>query len=339
MTTMTTLAQYLNTHTTPQIASTVMTLATASIAISDLLDKGALAGIHGEAGGQNVQGENQKKLDVISNDLLLNALIQNPHCAGVASEELEDISPANDNGTLLVTFDPLDGSSNIDINMTVGTIFSILPHNNQGQAVSESDFLQAGKHQVGAGYFIYGTSTMLALTFGAGVAMFSFDPVSQDYILINQSVTISEHTAEYAINASNRRYWLAPIQQYIQELTQGDTGVRNKDYNMRWVAAMIADVHRILIRGGIFMYPFDTKIAGKAGKLRLMYEANPMSFIIEQAGGASTDGVQRIMDIEPTGIHQRIPVVLGAKQEVEYVKALHAKAGILANGEKQGFNE
>lgn len=330
----TTLAQYLESHTTPALASTVMTLADSSIAIRDLLNKGVLAGIHGEAGGQNIQGETQKKLDVISNDLLLNALTQNSNCAAVASEELDDISPANQDGTLLVTFDPLDGSSNIDINMTVGTIFSILPYHHQGQVATETDFLQAGKHQLASGYFIYGTSTMLALTFGAGVAMFSLDPASRQYVLINERITISQQTAEYAINASNRRYWLAPLAQYIEELTQGDTGVRNKDYNMRWVAAMIADVHRILVRGGVFMYPFDTKIAGKAGKLRLMYEANPMSFIIEQAGGASTDGVQRIMDIEPTGIHQRIPVVLGAKQEVEYIKSLHDQAGILANGEK-----
>ncbi|MCL1623258.1 class 1 fructose-bisphosphatase [Moraxella sp. Tifton1] len=328
------LDQYLKEHTSPEIASTVMTLADSSIAIRDLLNKGVLAGIHGEAGGQNIQGETQKKLDVISNDLLLNALTQNSNCAAVASEELDDISPANQDGTLLVTFDPLDGSSNIDINMTVGTIFSILPYHHQGQVATETDFLQAGKHQLASGYFIYGTSTMLALTFGAGVAMFSLDPASRQYVLINERITISQQTAEYAINASNRRYWLAPLAQYIEELTQGDTGVRNKDYNMRWVAAMIADVHRILVRGGVFMYPFDTKIAGKAGKLRLMYEANPMSFIIEQAGGASTDGVQRIMDIEPAGIHQRIPVVLGAKQEVEYIKSLHDQAGILANGEK-----
>lgn len=329
-----TLAQYLQVHTKPQIASTITTLATASISISHLLDKGALADIHGEAGKENIQGEAQKKLDVISNDLLLNALIHNPNCAGVASEELDEISPANNDGTLLVTFDPLDGSSNIDINMTVGTIFSILPYHHVGKQACEQDFLQAGKHQVGAGYFIYGTSTMLALTFGKGVAMFSFDPMTQTYILINENVRISQATAEYAINASNRRYWLAPVQRYIEELTQGDAGVRAKDYNMRWVAAMIADVHRILVRGGIFMYPFDTKIAGKAGKLRLMYEANPMSFIIEQAGGASTDGVQRIMEIKPTHIHQRIPVVLGAKQEVDYVANLHHQAGILANGDK-----
>lgn len=331
---MTTLAQYLQTHATTELASTITTLATASVAISHLLDKGALAGIHGEAGGENIQGEAQKKLDVISNDLLLNALIHNPHCAGVASEELDEISPANVNGTLLVTFDPLDGSSNIDINMTVGTIFSILPHPNHGQVASEADFLQKGDNQLSAGYFIYGTSTMLTLTLGQGVAMFSFDPLTQTYILINDKVKISEQTSEYAINASNERYWLNPIRQYISELVAGDLGVRAKDYNMRWVAAMIADVHRILIRGGVFMYPFDTKIAGKAGKLRLMYEANPMSFVMEQAGGASTDGVERIMDITPTEIHQRIPVVLGAKEEVEYVKALHAKAGILANGDR-----
>lgn len=329
---MTTLAQYLDTHATAELASTITTLATASVSISHLLDKGALAGIHGEAGGENIQGEAQKKLDVISNDLLLNALIHNPYCAGVASEELEYISPANADGTLLVTFDPLDGSSNIDVNMTVGTIFSILPHPNVGQTATEADFLQKGQNQLSAGYFIYGTSTMLTLTLGQGVAMFSFDPLTQTYILINDNVKISEQTGEYAINASNERYWLNPIKQYISELVAGDLGVRNKDYNMRWVAAMIADVHRILIRGGVFMYPFDTKIAGKAGKLRLMYEANPMSFVMEQAGGASTDGVERILDIQPVAIHQRIPVVLGAKEEVEYVKTLHAKAKIKADG-------
>lgn len=329
---MITLAQYLQTHATPALASTITTLATASITISHLLDKGALADIHGEAGGENVQGEAQKKLDVISNDTLLNALIHNPHCAGVASEELEHINPANIGGSLLVLFDPLDGSSNIDINMTVGTIFSILPQLHVGQAATEADFLQSGNHQLAAGYFIYGTSTMLTLTLGNGVAMFSFDPMSQTYLLINDDVKISESTAEYAINASNERYWLLPVQHYIRELVAGDLGARGKDYNMRWVAAMIADVHRILIRGGVFMYPFDTKIAGKAGKLRLMYEANPMSFIIEQAGGASTDGFKRIMDVTPTHIHQRVPVVLGAKEEVDYVKNLHIKAKIFADG-------
>lgn len=329
---MMTLAEFLQTHARSDIASTLNTLADSSIQISALLKKGALAGIHGEAGGENVQGEAQKKLDVISNDLLLNALTANAHCAGVASEELDEISPANADGSLLVLFDPLDGSSNIDINMTVGTIFSILPFHHQGQAATEADFLQAGTNQLAAGYFIYGTSTMLALTLGDGVAMFSFDPERGEYLLINDRVQISESTAEYAINASNYRYWLAPIKEYIDGLVAGDLGVRNKDYNMRWVAAMIADVHRILMRGGVFMYPFDTKIAGKAGKLRLMYEANPMSFVIEQAGGASTDGVARIMDIAPSQIHQRIPVVLGAKEEVAFVKELHAKAGIIADG-------
>ena len=332
---MITLAQYLETHATPAVASTLTTLATASVSISHLLDKGALADIHGEVGSENIQGEAQKKLDVISNDLLLNALIHNPYCAGVASEELDTINPANIGGELLVLFDPLDGSSNIDINMTVGTIFSILPHPNSGQTASEADFLQAGTNQLAAGYFIYGTSTMLAMTLGNGVAMFSLDPLSHTYLVINDKVTISGPTAQVAIqaiNASNRRYWLAPMVQYIDELIAGDTGARNKDYNMRWVAAMIADVHRILIRGGVFMYPFDSKIAGKAGKLRLMYEANPMSFVIEQAGGASTDAVARIMDIVPSEIHQRVPVVLGAKEEVAYVAKLHQDAGILADG-------
>ncbi len=331
---MTTLTEYLSAHSSDALASTLATLSASSIAISRLLDKGALAGIHGEAGAENVQGEAQKKLDVISNDILLDALTANPHCAGVASEELDDISPANADGSLLVLFDPLDGSSNIDINMTVGTIFSILPYHNQGHTATESDFLQKGEAQLAAGYFIYGTSTMLALTLGQGVQMFSYDPDTNEYILIDDKVNIKQSTAEYAINASNYRYWLAPIKEYIDGLVDGDMGVRNKDYNMRWVAAMIADVHRILVRGGVFMYPFDTKIAGKPGKLRLMYEANPMSFVVEQAGGASTDGVARIMQITPTHIHQRIPVVLGAKEEVAFVKDLHAKHGIIANGEK-----
>ena len=293
--------------------------------ISGLLKKGALADILGEAGNQNVQGEEQKKLDVLANDLLLDALAKNTHCAGVASEELDDTTPANANGSLLVLFDPLDGSSNIDINMAVGTIFSILPYERQGQNSENSDFLQAGNKQLAAGYLLYGTSTVLALTIADNVVMFSLDPDSGDYILINDHVQIAADTSEYAINSSNYRYWLAPMQQYIDELIAGKTGVRGRDFNTRWVAAMVGDVHRILCRGGLFTYPFDTKYPNKAGKLRLMYEANPMSLLIERAGGAATDAINRILDIEPTDIHQRVPVVLGSKNEVNYVKDLHVQ--------------
>ena len=321
---MTTLANYLNAHASnPALNDVITTVTDVGKTISQLLRKGALADILGEAGNQNVQGEEQKKLDVLANDLLLDALAKNSHCAGVASEELDDATPANADGSLLVLFDPLDGSSNIDINMAVGTIFSILPYQRQGQTSENSDFLQAGNQQLAAGYLLYGTSTVLALTITDNVVMFSLDPDTNDYVMIEENVTIDADTSEYAINASNYRYWRAPMQQYIDELIAGKTGVRGRDFNTRWVAAMVGDVHRILCRGGLFTYPFDTKDANKAGKLRLMYEANPMSLLIERAGGAATDAVNRILDIAPTDIHQRVPVVLGSKNEVDYVKNLH----------------
>jgi len=321
---MTTLADYLNQHaTSPALNDVITTVTDVGKTISQLLRKGALADILGEAGNQNVQGEDQKKLDVLANDLLLDALAKNAHCAGVASEELDDATPANDDGSLLVLFDPLDGSSNIDINMAVGTIFSILPYERQGQTSENSDYLQAGNKQLAAGYLLYGTSTVLALTIADKVVMFSLDPETSDYVLIEDDVQIDADTSEYAINSSNYRYWRAPMQQYIDELIAGETGVRGRDFNTRWVAAMVGDVHRILCRGGLFTYPFDTKYAHKAGKLRLMYEANPMSLLIERAGGGATDAVNRILDIEPTDIHQRVPVVLGSKNEVNYVKDLH----------------
>ena len=321
---MTTLANYLNAHASnPALNDVITTVTDVGKTISQLLRKGALADILGEAGNQNVQGEEQKKLDVLANDLLLDALAKNSHCAGVASEELDDATPANADGSLLVLFDPLDGSSNIDINMAVGTIFSILPYQRQGQTSENSDFLQAGNQQLAAGYLLYGTSTVLALTITDNVVMFSLDPDTNDYVLIEENVTIDADTSEYAINASNYRYWRAPMQQYIDELIAGKTGVRGRDFNTRWVAAMVGDVHRILCRGGLFTYPFDTKDANKAGKLRLMYEANPMSLLIERAGGAATDAVNRILDIAPTDIHKRVPVVIGSKNEVDYVKNLH----------------
>ena len=321
---MTTLTDYLNDYSpNPALSDVITTVTDVGKTISQLLRKGALADILGEAGNQNVQGEDQKKLDVLANDLLLDALAKNTHCAGVASEELDDATPANADGSLLVLFDPLDGSSNIDINMAVGTIFSILPYQRQGQVSENSDFLQAGNQQLAAGYLLYGTSTVLALTIADHVVIFSLDPDTNDYVLIQENVQIDADTSEYAINASNYRYWRAPMQQYIDELIAGETGVRGRDFNTRWVAAMVGDVHRILCRGGLFTYPFDTKYANKAGKLRLMYEANPMSLLIERAGGAATDAVNRILDIEPTDIHQRVPVVLGSKNEVDYVKNLH----------------
>ena len=319
-----TLSQYLEQqqgNLTPELSDVIDTIATTCKSIDLLLQKGALAGVLGSAQNENVQGEEQKKLDVISNDYLIDALKINPNVGGLASEELDDFTPAQENGKYLVLFDPLDGSSNIDINMCVGTIFSILPA--QKAVTTSEDFMQAGTQQVAAGYVLYGPSTMMALTVGAGTVFFTFDPESKEFLLTSENVQVGADTTEYAINASNQRHWEAPVQRYIDELLAGKTGPRAKDFNMRWVACMVGDIHRILCRTGIFMYPYDTKDPQKAGRLRLMYEANPMSMLMEQAGGASTTGRLRILDIQPTDLHQRVPVVIGSKNEVDLVTQYH----------------
>ena len=306
---------------TPALAQVIETIGDTCKAIDQLLQKGALAGVLGSAQHENVQGEEQKKLDVISNDYLIDALKVHPHVGGLASEELDEFTVGQENGDYLVLFDPLDGSSNIDINMCVGTIFSILPAKN---AVTQAeDFLQAGVQQVSAGYVLYGPSTMMALTVGAGVVFFTFDPESQEFLLTTNAITVATDTKEYAINASNQRHWEEPVKRYVDELLAGTTGPREKDFNMRWVACMVGDIHRILCRSGIFMYPYDLKDPKKAGRLRLMYEANPMSMLLEQAGGASTTGRVRILDIQPTELHQRVPVIIGSKNEVELVTSYH----------------
>jgi fructose-1,6-bisphosphatase I len=318
------LSQYLqqqNGNLTPELAQVIETIGNTCKDIDQLLQKGALAGVLGSAQHENVQGEEQKKLDVISNDYLIDALKVHAEVGGLASEELDEFTPAQENGKYLVLFDPLDGSSNIDINMCVGTIFSILPAKH---AVTQAeDFLQAGTNQVAAGYVLYGPSTMMALTVGAGVVFFTFDPETKEFLLTKDAITVAADTKEYAINASNQRHWEAPVKRYIEELLAGKTGPREKDFNMRWVACMVGDIHRILCRSGIFMYPYDTKDPKKAGRLRLMYEANPMSMLMEQAGGASTTGRVRILEIQPTELHQRVPVVIGSKNEVDLVTHYH----------------
>mgnify|MGYP003429288549 FL=1 len=318
------LSQFLQQQTgnlTPELAQVISTIAATCQTIDQALQKGALAGVLGSAQHENVQGEEQKKLDVISNDYLIDALKVHPQVGGLASEELDEFTPAQENGKYLVLFDPLDGSSNIDINMCVGTIFSILPAKN---AVTQAeDFMQAGNQQVAAGYVLYGPSTMLALTVGAGTVFFTFDPETQQFLLTSENIQVAADTKEYAINSSNQRHWENPVKRYIEELLAGKTGPREKDFNMRWVACMVGDIHRILCRSGIFMYPYDLKDPKKAGRLRLMYEANPMSMLIEQAGGASTTGRVRILDIEPTDLHQRVPVIIGSKNEVDLVTGYH----------------
>lgn len=304
-------------------------VARACKAIGVTVSKGALTDVLGDAGTDNVQGEAQKKLDVIANEILLQANEWGGHLAAMASEEVETVHQIPfdmPKGGYLLLFDPLDGSSNIDINVTVGTIFSVL-RNPPGEGdPTEQSFMQPGREQVAAGYAIYGPSTQLVLTVGKGVHAFTLDREMGSFIYTHPYMTVPEETREFAINASNVRHWEAPVQRYVAELQAGKSGPRGVDFNMRWVASMVADVHRVLTRGGIFMYPLDEKCRAQGGKLRLMYEANPMAMLIEQAGGAATTGRERILDVAPNKLHQRVPVILGSKSEVERVTAYHLEA-------------
>lgn len=314
---------------TGDFTSLLNDIVTACKVISNAVNKGALIGVMGSLESENVQGETQKKLDVITNEIFIKSNEWAGHLAAMASEEMDDVYPIPGQyprGKYLLVFDPLDGSSNVDVNISVGTIFSILRCPGEGDAPTAESFLQPGVKQVAAGYALYGSSTMLVLTTGHGVNGFTLDRDVGEFILTHPNMTIPADTREFAINASNQRFWEAPVKRYVQECLEGKTGPRGRDFNMRWVASMVAEVHRILIRGGIFMYPKDTKDPAKAGKLRLLYEANPMSFIVEQAGGASSTGRQRILEVQPEGLHQRVPVILGSKNEVEKVVAYHAEA-------------
>ncbi len=294
--------------------------------ISIAIGKGALpegGGVLGEAGSDNVQGEAQKKLDVLSNGILLEANEWGGHLAGMASEEMElphAIPNRYPQGEYLLLFDPLDGSSNIDINGSTGTIFSVLRCPPGADPTLSESFLQPGTSQVAAGYAIYGPTTLLVLTFGDGVVAFTLDREYGSFLLTQQNIQIPPETREFAINMSNMRHWDGPVRRYIDELIAGADGPRGKDFNMRWVAAMVADVHRVIQRGGVFLYPIDSSNRAKGGKLRLMYEANPMAFIVEQAGGAASTGRGRIMEVQPTTLHQRCSVVLGSKTEVEAIE-------------------
>ncbi|HET8701579.1 MAG TPA: class 1 fructose-bisphosphatase, partial [Nitrococcus sp.] len=277
------------------------------------------------AGTENVQGETQQKLDVFANEAMLQSLGGSEHLAGMASEELTDIYPASSRGRYLLIFDPLDGSSNIDVNVSVGTIFSILRAPQDVAELSAAHFLQPGRKQVAAGYALYGPSTMLVLTTGNGVDAFTLDSRIGEYILTHPQRRVPVDTREFAINMSNQRFWEPPMLRYIRECLEGSKGPRGKDFNMRWVASMVAEVHRVLTRGGIFMYPYDNREPKRPGRLRLMYEASPMAMIIEQAGGAASTGCERMLDVQPTDLHQRVPVILGSRNEVAQVVAYHAE--------------
>lgn len=310
----------------PDLRLLIEVVARSVKAISVNVSKGALADVLGEAGTDNIQGEAQKKLDVIANEILLQANEWGGHLAAMASEEVEEVHQIPfdyPKGGYLLLFDPLDGSSNIDVNISVGTIFSVLRNPETGVDPTEQSFLQPGRDQVAAGYALYGPSTMFVLTVGHGVHAFTLDREMGSFVYTQPFLTIPLDTQEYAINSSNARHWEKPMQRYVNELQEGVNGPRGKDFNMRWVASMVADVHRVLTRGGLFMYPMDEKCRATGGKLRLMYEANPMAMLVEQAGGVASTGRERILDVQPHKLHQRVPVILGSVTEVDRVVAYH----------------
>lgn len=303
-------------------------IATGCKRLSDLVRRGELAGILGAAGQENVQGEEQKKLDVISNDVFIESLQASGYLAAIASEEMDNHYPIPDNyprGNYLVAFDPLDGSSNIDVNGSTGTIFSITRHEGS-EAPTDADFLQNGRSQICAGYCLYSSASMMVLTVGDGVVGFTLDSSIGEFILTHPQMTVPRKTSEYAINSAYSRHWLAPEKRYIEECNQGSEGPRGRNFNMRWAGSMVGDIHRILCRGGIFLYPMDERLIaeGKQGKLRLMYEANPMGWLIEQAGGLAHTGTEAILDISPDSLHQRVPVIMGSAEEVERLLEYHS---------------
>lgn len=326
-------------HASGDFNALILDVALACKAIAKAVAFGELGGMYGnhaadEGGSVNVQGETQKKLDVLSNQLFIHMNEWAGHLAGMASEEMDDpyqIPKQFPRGKYLLVFDPLDGSSNIDVNVSVGSIFSILRGADKGKDVTEADFLQPGTQQVAAGYALYGPTTMLILTVGNGVSGFTLDPTLGEFMLTHPNLKVPAQTQEFAINASNSRFWEAPVKRYVDECLAGKTGPRGKDFNMRWIASMVAEAHRILMRGGVFMYPRDTKDPSKPGRLRLLYEANPIGFIMEQAGGRASTGQVPMLGVQPTGLHQRIGLVFGSKEEVERIERYHTEPAELVD--------
>ena len=313
---------------TGDFSSLLNDIATVCKVIANNIGKGALAGALGGGGERNVQGEEQKALDLIANAAMRRGNEWSGHLTGMVSEEEADIiaiPETSPRGRYLLLFDPLDGSSNIDVNISVGTIFSVLKSPRPGVAASLEDFLQAGTEQVCAGFALYGPTTMLILTTGQGVNGFTLDQGIGEFVLTHPLMRIPEETQEFAINASNERFWEPPVRRYVEECLAGKSGARGKDFNMRWIASLVAETYRILIRGGVFMYPQDSKNPDQPGRLRLMYEANPIAFIVEQAGGSASTGRERILTQLPGGLHQRVPFVFGSKREVERINRYHAE--------------
>jgi len=322
----------------PELIALVNDIQTACKYIAVAVAKGALSGTRGTTDNVNVQGENQVPLDMISNDIMLKSCEWGGALAGMASEEMEEpysIPAEHPRGRYLLVFDPLDGSSNLDVNVTVGTIFSVLRAPEGVTDPVAADFLQPGTAQVCAGYALYGPAAMIVLTLGTGVHGFTLDPDIGAYILTHPNLSIAPDTHEFAVNASNQRFWEPPVKRYVEECVAGKSGDREKDFNMRWIASLVAEVHRILMRGGLFMYPKDTKDPKRPGRLRLLYEANPVAMLVEQAGGAASTGRGRILEVMPETLHQRVPVILGSRNEVARLERYHAEYD---RGEDQPFS-
>ena len=322
----TTLSQWLASQNAP-LAATLGVITQACVRIAESVALGALVGLHGSTDKSNTHGEVQKKLDVFADDCLAEALAACKHVAAWASEEHDNASISDwhgESGEYLVLFDPLDGSSNIEANISLGTMFSILPHPFRGTTPGAAGFLQPGRRQVAAGYVVYGPATVLMLSCGKGVSAFTLDRRDGQWYLTRDAVQIAPKTREFAINASNQRFWEKPIQRYVAECLAGEDGPRASNFNLRWVASLVAEVHGIFARGGVLLYPRDTKEPRKPGQLRLMYEAAPMSFLIEQAGGAAVTGTQNLLDIVPDTLHQNVPLILGSRAEVELIVRYHA---------------
>lgn len=304
----------------------ILDVALACKAIANRVAVGALGDVLGSTEQTNVQGEVQQKLDVLANNYFLRGTEWGGAVSGMVSEELDEPYRLPDHlprGKYLLIFDPLDGSSNIDVNVSVGSIFSILRAPNPGQDPEPADFLQPGTEQVCAGYAIYGPSTMLVLSVGTGVHAFTLDPALGEFFLTRANIQIPSVATEFAINASNQRFWEPAVQRYVEECLAGKTGPRGRDFNMRWVASLVAETHRILTRGGVFLYPRDSRDPKRPGRLRLLYEANPMAFLVEQAGGAASTGHGRVMEVVPSALHQRISFIFGAGEEIERIESYH----------------
>ena len=328
----TTLTQYLieerrrHPEASGELNALILDVALACKAIAKAVAHGALAGMLGESGSSNSQGEAQRRLDVVANEIFMRGTEWDGCLSGMVSEELEAPHPIPaqyPRGKYLLVFDPLDGSSNIDVNVSVGSIFSILRAPRPSVAAQTTDFLQCGTSQVCAGYAIYGPATMLVLTLGNGTHGFTLDPQLGEFILTHPRLGIPEQASEFAINASNARFWEPAIRRYVDECLAGRAGPRGKDFNMRWIASLVAEAHRILMRGGMFMYPRDRRDPAKPGRLRLLYEMNPIAFLIEQAGGSATTGYQRVLEVPPVALHQRAGFIFGARAEVGRIEQYH----------------